>query len=192
MRGILIAAVLMLVIAGAGVAGYAATKDDDDSAGLSSRDPGSGSQPVSGAPDSSSPASPDSSATPTATTEVPPTSPDSPPAGSSTPPDASPTETSPASPPAPSGGSGKSQVVKIPPAREFAGTGNKRLGTVDLRVTSILRWRAQGHFEVRFGREDFSILAPTKSGQLIVPAFRFDKVRVVARGRWKITVTPQR
>jgi hypothetical protein len=181
MRGILIAAALMLVIAGAGVAGYAATKDDDDSAGLFSRDPGSGSQRVSGAPDSSSPASPDSSATPTATTEAPPTSPD-----------ASPTETSPASPPAPSGGSGKSQVVKIPPAREFAGTGNKRLGTVDLRVTSILRWRAQGHFEVRFGREDFSILAPTKSGQLIVPAFRFDKVRVVARGRWKITVTPQR
>jgi hypothetical protein len=104
----------------------------------------------------------------------------------------SPTETSPAAPPTPSGGSGKSHVVTVPPARKFSGTGNKRLGTVDLRVTSLLRWRAKGHFEVRFGQEDFSILAPTKSGQLVVPAFRFDKVRVIARGRWKITLTPQR
>jgi hypothetical protein len=192
MRGILIAAALVLVVVGAGVAGYAATKDDDDSAGLSSRDAGSGSQLAASAPDSSSPASPDSSGAPTATTGVPPTSPDSPPADSSTSPDASPTETSPASPTAPPRGSAKAQALEIPPAREFSGTGNKRLGTVDLRVTSILRWRSQGHFEVRFGREDFSILAPTKSGQLVVPAFRFDKVRVLARGRWKITVTPQR
>ena len=192
MRGILIAAALVVVIAGAGVAGYAATKDDDGSGGgLSSRDLLSGSQP---APSSPNPPSPDSSVTPTGSTEAPSTSPAPPPADSSTSPDAPapPTDTSPASPPTPSRGSSKSGVVTVPPARVFSGTGNKRLGTVDLRATSILRWRAKGHFEVRFGQQDFSIIAPTKSGQLVVPAFRFDHVRVVARGRWRITVSPQK
>ena len=184
MRGILIAAALVLVLAGAGLAGYAATKGDDDSTGLAARDAGAGPSPRQSSSPSPSPTSPDSSATPTPPSETQPnTPPDSP---------AVPTETSPASPATPSGGSGKSGLIKIPPARVFSGTGNKRLGTVDLSVTSTLRWRAQGKFEVRFGREDFSILAPTKTGQLEVPAFRFDKVRVVARGRWKITVTPQR
>ena len=183
MRGILIAAGLVLVLAGVGAAGYVATKDDDGTS-PSSRNLLAGPSPSP--PDSApaSPASPDSTTAPDNT----PTSPTAPAEPASP---AAPTDTSPASPPAPSRVSGKRRVFTVPPAHHFSGTGNKRLGTVDLRATSILRWRAKGHFEVRFGRQDFAIIAPTKSGQLIVPAFRFDRVRVVASGRWRITVTPQ-
>jgi hypothetical protein len=79
----------------------------------------------------------------------------------------------------------------VPPAREFTGEGNAHLGTVDVTATSILKWKTKGHFEVHFGREDFPIIAPTKSGQLVLPPFRFEQVRVIAAGRWKITISPQ-
>jgi hypothetical protein len=80
----------------------------------------------------------------------------------------------------------------IPPAREFSGKGNARLGTVDLRTPSIVKWSTQGRFELRFGREAFPIIAPSPSGQLVVPPYSFDLVRVIADGRWKISITPQR
>jgi hypothetical protein len=79
----------------------------------------------------------------------------------------------------------------IPPAREFSGTGNATLGTVNLRRPAIVRWRTKGRFELRFGREDFPIVAPSPSGQLIVPPYSFERVRVIARGRWKISIIPQ-
>ena len=79
----------------------------------------------------------------------------------------------------------------VPPAHEFSGDGNAHLGTVDVKATSVLKWKTKGHFEVRFGREDFPVIAPTKSGQLVVPPFRFEQVRVIAAGRWKITISPQ-
>jgi hypothetical protein len=80
----------------------------------------------------------------------------------------------------------------IPPAREFSGTGNATLGTVDLRQSAVVKWTTQGRFELRFGREDFPIIAPSPSGQLIVPPYNFERVRVIARGRWKISITPQK
>jgi hypothetical protein len=80
----------------------------------------------------------------------------------------------------------------IPPAREFSGKGNARLGTVDLRTPSIVKWSTQGRFELRFGREAFPIIAPSPSGQLVVPPYSFDLVRVIADGRWKISITPQK
>ncbi len=207
MRGILIALALVLVLAGAGVAGYLATKDDGEASpgNVLSDKPESGTPdsgtPNSGTPNSggsatsptapAAPDSPDSTTSPDSGGATSPTSPASPDSGGS-----SGGATSPSSPASPgsgtdSKGSGKGGVITVPPARVFTGTGNKRLGTVNLRATSILRWRSKGHFEVRFGRQDFSIIAPTKSGQLIVPAFRFNRVRVVATGPWKITVTPQ-
>jgi hypothetical protein len=79
----------------------------------------------------------------------------------------------------------------VPPARVFTGEGNARLGTVDVKATSILKWRTKGRFEVHFGREDFPIIAPTSTGQLVLPPFRFEEVRVIAKGRWRITVRPQ-
>jgi hypothetical protein len=80
----------------------------------------------------------------------------------------------------------------VPPAREFSGTGNARLGTVDVRQASVVKWKTKGRFELRFGREAFPIIAPTASGRLVVPPYNFDRVRVIATGRWEISITPQR
>lgn len=79
----------------------------------------------------------------------------------------------------------------IPPAREFSGTGNATLGNVNLRRPAVVKWKTKGRFELRFGREDFPIIAPSASGQLIVPPYNFERVRVIAHGRWKISITPQ-
>jgi outer membrane biosynthesis protein TonB len=79
----------------------------------------------------------------------------------------------------------------VPPAREFSGEGNAQLGTVNVKTTAVLKWSSKGRLEIRFGREAFPIVAPTKSGQLVLPPFRFERVRVLAAGRWKITVSPQ-
>lgn len=83
------------------------------------------------------------------------------------------------------------RVFEVPPAREFSGTGNASLGTVDLSKEAIVKWTTKGRFELRFGREEFPIVAPSPSGQLIVPPYRFEKVRVIARGRWTIRIVPQ-
>lgn len=83
------------------------------------------------------------------------------------------------------------RVFAVPPARVFTGSGNARLGTVNVREAAIVKWTTTGRFELRFGREAFPIIAPSPSGQLVVPAFNFEQVRVVAKGRWKIRITPQ-
>jgi hypothetical protein len=84
------------------------------------------------------------------------------------------------------------RVFKVPPAREFSGNGNASLGTVNLRQEAIVKWTTSGKFELRFGREAFPIIAPSPSGQLIVPPYRFEQVRVIARGRWTIKILPQK
>ena len=86
------------------------------------------------------------------------------------------------------------QVVKsfvVPPAHEFTGVGNTTLGNVDVRANSVVRWRTKGHIELRFGREGFPLIAPTSTGELVVPPYAFEQVRVIARGRWTIRITPQ-
>jgi hypothetical protein len=83
------------------------------------------------------------------------------------------------------------RVFAVPPAREFSGTGNASLGTVDVTKEAMVKWTTKGPFELRFGREEFPIVAPSPSGQLIVPPYRFEKVRVIARGRWTIRIVPQ-
>jgi hypothetical protein len=80
----------------------------------------------------------------------------------------------------------------VPPAREFSGEGNARLGTVELRTSAVVKWSTNGRFELRFGREAFPIIAPSPSGQLVVPPYSFDHVRVIADGRWEISITPQK
>jgi hypothetical protein len=187
-----IAAATVLVVGGGGAAAWVAANDKEHP----SRDLLS-SSPSSPAPSEATP----SEAGPT---------PDPVPA---TPPDATtteeqPTTTEPAPPSSePAAGpmrkthfkreKGKSTNDKpqrefaVPPAREFSGEGPAHLGTVDVKATSILKWKTKGRFEVRFGREDFPVIAPTKSGQLVLPPFRFERVRVIAAGRWKITISPQ-
>jgi hypothetical protein len=80
----------------------------------------------------------------------------------------------------------------VPPTQRFSGTGNARLGNVNIKQTAVVKWSTNGHFELRFGREAFPIIAPTDKGQLVVPAYNFTEVRVIARGPWKITISPQR
>ena len=84
------------------------------------------------------------------------------------------------------------RAFEVPPAREFSGAGNASLGTVNLSPAAIVKWTTTGRFELRFGREAFPIVAPSPSGQLIVPPYRFEEVRVVARGRWTIRIVPQK
>ncbi len=80
----------------------------------------------------------------------------------------------------------------IPPARHFSGTGNARLGNVNIKQTSIVKWSTKGSFELRFGREAFPIIAPSEKGQLVVPAYNFTQVRVIASGPWRISIIPQK
>jgi hypothetical protein len=80
----------------------------------------------------------------------------------------------------------------VPPAQRFTGSGNALIGTVDVTAPAIVKWRTRGgNFGLEFGREAFPIIAPSRSGQLVIPPFRFELVRVLADGRWTITVTPQ-
>jgi hypothetical protein len=84
------------------------------------------------------------------------------------------------------------RVFSVPPAREFSGAGNARLGTVNLSRAAVVKWTTTGRFELRFGRESFPIVAPSPSGQLAVPPYNFEQVRVIAKGRWTITITPEK
>jgi hypothetical protein len=79
----------------------------------------------------------------------------------------------------------------IPPAREFSGSGNANLGTVEIRSPAVVKWSSEGTLTIQFGREEFPIVAPSARGELIVPPYSFTKVRVIASGRWKITIKPQ-
>jgi hypothetical protein len=180
MRAILIAAAVVLVLAGGGVAAYMATKDDDSGS--------AGEQLLGQAPPSTAP-------TETPTETSPPEQTETSTSSSAT----SPAETTtPAEPQAQTDSGTPTKATRpphdfsVPPARKFSGTGNARLGTVNVSATSVLRWRAKGHFEVRFGHQDFSVIAPTRSGQLVIPPFNFDRVRVIARGAWTIWVSPQK
>jgi hypothetical protein len=194
-KAILIAAATLLVVGGGGAAAWVATNDKEHPSGdLLSSSPSSPSSPMP------------SEATPSEAAPTPDPVPATPPAATTT--EEQPTTTQPAPPSSePAAGPTRKTHFKrekrkstndkpqrefaVPPAREFSGEGNARLGTVDVKATSILKWRTKGHFEVRFGREDFPVIAPTKSGQLVLPPFRFERVRVIAAGRWKITISPQ-
>jgi hypothetical protein len=192
MRGktISIAAATVLVVGGGGAAAWLAANDNDHPAAdfLSNSSSSTSSTTPSEAASTPDPGP----ATPpeTTTTEAQPT-----------PAQPAPPSTEPSAPPKSkthfkrakrkSNKHGRQRKFAVPPAREFSGDGNTRLGTVDVKATSVLKWTTKGHFEVRFGRDDFPVIAPTKSGQLVLPPFRFERVRVIAAGRWKITITPE-
>lgn len=187
-KAFLLAAAALLALAGVGAAAFFATSGDDSTAAL----PGVS---VATAPEQK----------PADTTAIAPTETEAP--ATPTQPDAVPDQTQPAPAPSKPGDTRKTSFPRergkakddppqrnfaIPPAREFSGTGNATLGNVDLRQSAVVRWRTKGRFELRFGREDFPIIAPSASGQLIVPPYNFKRVRVVAQGRWKISITPQK
>jgi hypothetical protein len=187
-KAMLAAVAVLLVLGGAGAAAWVATSGDE------------GASPLGG---------PSAANEPEQRTQSTPTLPESQPPADTTEAETetAPEETQPAPQPSEGGDARETQFPKeergksqndppqrefsIPPAREFSGTGNATLGNVNLRQSAVVKWRTRGRFELRFGREDFPIIAPSASGQLIVPPYNFKRVRVVAQGRWKISITPQ-
>jgi hypothetical protein len=202
MRGkaILIALALVLLIGGAGAAAWVATKDNDHaSSQLLSSSPPSNPAPD---PTPSTPSTPSTSATPPDTTSTDEQAPGTAPTTPATPPDqATPADQSPAAPKrkthfkreqsVKSTNDAPARKFTVPPAREFSGDGNARLGTVNVKANAILKWSSKGRLEIRFGRESFPIVAPTRTGQLVLPPFLFEQVRVLAARPWKITISPQ-
>jgi hypothetical protein len=197
---VLLVAALVLVLTGTGAVAYVAANDDDpQSTALAPGSPQSpGFDPAGTPPTDTQPApapqqpAPEQPAAPTGTDTAQAPSPDEPSLGDD----------------AGSGGVQKTHFKRepkkqpqddepdrnrfaVPPAQQFSGEGNASLGTVDVKANSILKWKAHGRLEIRFGREAFPIVAPTKSGQLVLPPFLFTKVRVLAGGPWKITINPQ-
>jgi hypothetical protein len=186
-KATLAAVAALLALGGAGAAAWYATSGDDDPAPL----PGFSASSVPEEQTESTPTAP----------EIEPPAPDT--TGSET----APAPTQPAPQPKQQQNARKTKFppaardkpnndppqrkFSIPPAREFSGTGNATLGTVNLRRPAVVKWTTRGRFELRFGREDFPIVAPSASGQLIVPPYNFERVRVIAHGRWKISITPQ-
>lgn len=195
-RVLLIAAAVLIVLGGGAAAALLATSDDDKDAGGESVQLG-GSVGTGDAPEPSA----ESTLTDTEAPDTP-TDTESP---ADEPPKAEDT-------PAKGGGKGGAprktnfprerkqsvendppeRVFTVPPAREFTGKGNATLGTVNVSRAAVVKWTTTGRFELRFGRESFPIIAPSPSGQLAVPPYNFEQVRVIAKGRWTITITPQK
>jgi hypothetical protein len=203
LRGLLIAA-LVLVLAGTGAVAYVAANDDGpDSTAMV---PGSRSEAP--AETQTPPAAPGTEGAPEITESPEPPTETAPDNGAPDPAPAAPEPNLGDDTPAAGGKPEKTHFKRepkdkpqndepdrrkfaVPPAQQFSGDGNASLGTVDVKANSLLKWRARGRLEIRFGREAFPIVAPTKTGQLVLPPFLFTKVRVLAGGPWKITITPQ-
>jgi hypothetical protein len=184
----LVVAAALAALAGGAVAWIAASGDDDPARRTTS---------VAAGPSATEPETESSEPTAESTIETEEVEPG---ATSEQEPGSEPTETTPRGPQktdfAREHGKGRARSTRkrfaIPPAREFSGRGNARLGTVDVRTPSVVKWSTRGRFELRFGREAFPIIAPSPSGQLVVPPYSFDLVRVIADGRWRISITPQK
>jgi hypothetical protein len=169
-------AAVVAVLAGTGVAWVAASGDDDPASSSSTSAPTS-----EGATD-------DRAGGDTATGATPETTPDGTSTQRSQPTTTSPkTTTEPADRQRPGA---KHRRIAVPPARVFAGTGSTWIGTIVVREPSTVRWSAPGRLSIRFGRERFPVIAPSRSGQLTVPPYSFELVRVIARGSWRIKISP--
>jgi hypothetical protein len=189
-RVLLIAAAVLIVLGGGAAAALLATSDEDDGGGESIQLGGSVGTGETPEPSASPPAA-ESPDTPTETEvpagEPPKSTDDTPTAGAAPRKTEFPRErkqTTKNDPP--------ERAFTVPPAREFSGTGNATLGTVNLSRAAVVKWTTSGRFELRFGRESFPIVAPSPSGQLAVPPYNFEQVRVIAKGRWTITITPEK
>jgi hypothetical protein len=204
LRTTLAALAALVLLAGLGAGVWVASSDEDESPLAIAETPqgeveadAPADQPP---PAVQEPAGPGEEPEPAAPEATAPESPDSPPA-----PEASAPEATAPEPSAPAGESNTTRFPRernedpsrsgkrfsVPPAHEFTGTGNTLIGTVNVRQPALVKWTSRGDFGLEFGREAFPIIAPSRSGQLVVPPYRFELVRVLAKGRWTITVTPQ-
>ena len=189
-KTILAAGAVLVALGGLGAGAWIASSDDEgdpapfEHSATTASDDSESADAVPLAPTEQEPAAPDP--VPEADAEDPPPQPDG-----STKPD-KPTQTQFPRERTNKRNDAPERVFEVPPAREFSGTGNASLGTVDLSKEAIVKWTTKGRFELRFGREEFPIVAPAATGELIVPPYRFELVRVIAKGRWRISITPQK
>jgi hypothetical protein len=184
-KAIVAGLVAVLAIAG-GVALALVATDDDGSADGATREVVFGTPTDQGSP-SAEPTSPTQEPDPapgTTEQQQPAPEPDPPPGGAKT-------TTFPRERPQREADDPVQRRFAVPPARHYSCTGNTRLGNVNIRRTSLVKWSTSGSFELRFGREAFPIVAPSEKGQLVVPAYNFTQVRVIASGPWKISIIPQ-
>jgi hypothetical protein len=73
--------------------------------------------------------------------------------------------------------------------RAFSGTGNRKLGTLRLRRSAVLRWRTRGGVLQISERHGFLLLnTRARRGHLRIHRGTYRGVRVAARGHWRITI----
>jgi hypothetical protein len=77
--------------------------------------------------------------------------------------------------------------------RTFSGNGNKTLGTLRLRRTTVLNWKTGGGpFQIS-DRRGFRILYTRASkGHLTIRRGTYRRLRVSAQGKWRIVLRPKR
>ncbi len=74
---------------------------------------------------------------------------------------------------------------------KFSGRGDRSLGTVVLKRTSVVRWTSTGkRFAVTAGSKKLNISGRRRSGQSFAAKGTYRNVKVKARGRWTLTFNP--
>jgi hypothetical protein len=76
-------------------------------------------------------------------------------------------------------------------ARHWSGTGNRTLGTIKVVRDAAVRWTSGGRrFELTDRSRKLRVAGRAASGQSFVARRTYRGVRVRAKGRWTLTVTP--
>jgi hypothetical protein len=93
---------------------------------------------------------------------------------------------------------GSARSSKLPGAhqtrlRTFSGNGNKRLGTLHIRRTTVLSWKTGGGpFQIS-DRRGFRILYTSASkGHITIRRGTYRGLRVTTQGKWSIVLRPKR
>jgi hypothetical protein len=73
--------------------------------------------------------------------------------------------------------------------RAFSGSGNRKLGTLRLRRSAVLRWRTRGGLFQVSERHGFLLVnTRARRGHLLIHRGVYRGVRVAARSRWTISI----
>jgi hypothetical protein len=76
-------------------------------------------------------------------------------------------------------------------ARHWAGNGNRVLGTVKLTTDSVVQWTSAGRsFTLSDRSGKLKVMGKAKAGQSFAVRRTYRLVRVRAKGRWTLTITP--
>ncbi|MFL5864073.1 MAG: hypothetical protein ACJ780_25430 [Solirubrobacteraceae bacterium] len=76
--------------------------------------------------------------------------------------------------------------------RTFAGSGNRRIGSVSERTTTVLEWRAPGQgIQIFTSRGALLVDSATGIGSVRLPRGAYADLRVASRGSWVIRLRAQ-